>query len=327
MNQLIDLKDARQWYQLCEIIPQKINQDNCEDVFNIFIENVFQYHPISLTKCALSISRYYSIEKACDLLDKSISSIKDSSMYIGDFQMQVIHLEIQKYILLLENGNTTDVEKMIFEYKKIEMDTDVYNFYNFMAYKYYESTHNYEYCVRYLLEYVKMTNDVQYMEILAKYSLISKNFFNFVEVFSLESFNKINQDLYRTYVAVQEGNTKIFDEYKILLEKMFSDRWIIVREKAYFIGLINLCFKQDERKISFKVIQDELKISEGDINSFLLKAFGLNLLKGWIDGHNKLLYFNTIIPRCLPKEELVKMMSKYDEWRIRVEKAIKMVEK
>ncbi|KAF5141712.1 hypothetical protein G9O61_00g002540 [Vairimorpha ceranae] len=331
IEDILDLKENRMWFDICKSIPLIINNQNADEIWNIFFENILQYHPSSLTEAALHMSEFYSTEKSIELISKSLVAINDSQMYTGNFKMEIMHLEIKKCILLIEAGKFDDVESKIFEFKRIEMDIEVYKLYNFLAFKYYEITNNYEYCVRYIYEYLKISSnlcssDMSLLELFAKYSLVSKNFFNFVEGSSLRGFNKINEDLYRAYIAVQEGNIELINKHKDMLDVIFGKKCYIVREKAYFIALINLCFKQEDRFLSFAIIQDELGISEDEIYGFLLKAFGLGLVKGWIDGYNKILHFNTIIPRCLPKDELIKMKNKVMEWKNKVRQAISMIE-
>ncbi|WUR03087.1 proteasome subunit RPN9 (RPN9) [Vairimorpha necatrix] len=327
IEDLISLKDNRKWFHLCDLIPEIINDHNSEEILSIFLQNISQYHPASLVHATLSLSKHFSPEKSIEIISNSISSIKESNMYSGNFKMEIVNLEIQKCILQVQTDQLNDIESQIFKFKEFEMTPEVYKLFNFLAFLYYEKSGNHENCVKYLLEYVKKNNEeINNLELLAKYSLVSRKFFNFIEIFSLKNFDKINEDIYKIYIAVQEGNTKLVDKYIKIIHNIFGDKYQIVREKAYFIGLINLCFKENKRILGFEKIQEELEIREEEINGFLLKALGFGLIKGWIDDKNKVLYFNTIIPRCLQEAELNKMKNKFGEWKEKIRQAIEMIE-
>ncbi|XP_015189401.1 PREDICTED: transcription elongation factor spt5-like [Polistes dominula] len=126
-----------------------------------------------------------------------------------------------------------------------------------------------------------------------------------VYLVDLNSLDDVERKLYEIFLVKLMKLSKQFTlQYR---KTMFGERKDVVKEKAYLIGLINLCFKETERKVTFEKINEELFIDEDKIHGFVLKAFGLGLLKGWIDECNNILYFNTILPRCLPNEELEKM--------------------
>lgn len=404
METLLSFSQNRMWHHLTFNIPTTITHSNKQQIYDLFLSNIFQYHPISITECITKICRFYDTNKAIDLINKGLDAIKDSHMYSGEFNSLVVELEIYKSVLMLEKDDkdvsmsieenkneevsssicsNVDVgknacknqdlnknivsgisyaEKCVFEFKNIEMNDKVFSSYNFLSYKYYEKGGDYENCVWKLLKYMKyvqkcsdnsnvcnnnsgdnntctITSDVTsniniskesyliLLEKLVKYSLISKNFYNFTEINTLHEFDKISPLLKQYFQLVQEGNSKQVEQNYQQIEQLFGNHALTIRKKVYYVGLINLCFSQTTRSISFKQIQDNLNVSDHDINSFLLEALGLGLLKGKIDGYNKMLYFSTIVPRCLGEEELDKMRWKFGNWRSKIEEVIEMMEK
>ncbi|EOB11604.1 26S proteasome non-ATPase regulatory subunit 13 [Nosema bombycis CQ1] len=324
-NSLKFYKNNRQWYQLCKEIIKSITKDNSNIIYSLYLESITQYHPLTITESSLLISKYLQFKDAISLLEKSKNVIKECNMYHGDFNIQIVHLEIQMCLYKIEIGEFKQIEKKLYEFKKMDLPVKVYELYNFLGFKYFEKTGNIEYCINYLINYIELSKDKTYYEILAKYTLISRKFFNFMRVYAFEGFSEIR--INSIYEIVQNGETKRIEKEKNELKKIFTQEEVeILIEKTYFIGLINLCFKEKSRKIELSKIQEILGINENDLNSFLVKAFGLNLLKGWIDEVKGILYFSTILPRTLPKEELEKMKDKFGVWKRKVKEAISMLE-
>ncbi len=315
-----NLKNERKWYQFCKSICREINKENAPGLHDSYLESISQYHPLTICETTLVISKFLDHPRAIALIDKSIEVIKECNMYNGTFEIQVIHLEIQKHLFLVESGEFEGVEKKLYELKKMELPPSVYQIYNYLGFRYFEKTGNVDYCIKYLISYIELSKDESLYNTLARYTLISQTFFNFIKIYSLV---KMDEGLKEVYEAVQNGETKKVEGMN--LKGLFGDSYRTVIEKTYFIGLINLCFEEKSRQVSLGKLQEGLGLSEEDIHPFLLRAFGLGLLKGWVDEKKKILYFSTILPRTLPKEELEKMKEKYTTWKKKVSETILMI--
>lgn len=317
---MIDLRNERKWYQFCKSICKEVNKENVSSIHDLYLESISQYHPLTISETTLIISQFLDTPKAIRLIDKSIEAIKDCNMYNGTFEIQVIHLEIQKHLFLVQAGEFEGVEKKLYGLKEMELPPRVYQLYNFLGFRYFEKTGNIDYSIGYLISYIELSKDESLYNTLARYTLISQNFFNFIKIYSLV---EMDPQLKEVYEVVQNGDTKRVESMN--LKDLFGDSYKTVVEKTYFIGLINLCFEEKSRQIPLGKIQDGLGLKEEDIHPFLLRAFGLGLLKGWVDEKKKMLYFSTILPRTLPKEELEKMKEKYTAWKKRVTETLVMI--
>ncbi|KAF9758203.1 26S proteasome non-ATPase regulatory subunit 13 like protein A [Nosema granulosis] len=320
MSYIISLKKSRKWFQFCKEVSATINNQNKEEVLNLYLESISQYHPLTIAETTLKICK---VVHSIALLEKSIDTIKECSMYQGDFSVQIIHLEIQKNLFRVEEGDFEGIEKHLFELKTSQKDlpTRVVEIYHFLGFKYFEKTGNLEYAINHLVSYVELSKDETVYSTLARYTLVSPTFFNFLKIYSIISSTSTG-DLYTDiYEIVQNGDTKKILEKKKYLEDTFGEDSRNIIEKTHFIKLINLCFKEKSRQISLEKLQEDLGT---EIHSFLLRAFGLGLIKGWVDGN--ILYFSTILPRTLPTEELEKMKEKYSNWRKKVGETIAMIQ-
>jgi len=152
-------------------------------------------------------------------------------------------------------------------------------------------------------------------------ALLSDQIYNFGEVLSYETVIKHTPDYIKTLLHVfQNGNLEQFldiftnqistnaatsgnDESKNKLEK---NKPFLYR-KLQVIALLNYVFDKPapERTFTFEKLINILKIdSELELLNIIIYAFGVKVLKGEINGVEKLVTFSWIQPRFLNKEQL-----------------------
>ncbi|KAG5859106.1 hypothetical protein KMI_09g15340 [Encephalitozoon hellem] len=320
------LQGERKWLQFCSMIIDSMNTHPIDKLLDVFLESAGQVHPRSSYEVFLAFSERLAPEEGIRVLALGRNIIEGSLLYSEPFEVEKMLLDIKKCLLLVEINEIKGVEKMLFEWKGFKMPKNVRIMYNFLGFKFYQKIQNVEAAFSYLLRYVSLLGSEELIDTLVEYALLSKEFFNFTLITSLPGFSKMrNKDLKEIFMMFREGDIRGLEGKNDEFNKIFGDNASIVKEKAYVIALINICFAEAEKKISIKKIEESLKIPSKMVIYIVLKSFGLGLISGWINGEEGILYFDSLIPRALQKEEVVKLKEKYDVWEKKVQEVIAML--
>ncbi|AFN84166.1 hypothetical protein EROM_111850 [Encephalitozoon romaleae SJ-2008] len=320
------LQGERKWMQFCCMIIDSMNTHPIDKLLDVFLESAGQIHPRSSYEVFLAFSERLAPEEGIRVLAIGEDIIGGSVLYSELFEVEKMILEIKKCLLLIEINELKGIEKRLFEWKNLKMPRNVRIMYNLLGFKFYQKIQNVEAAFSHLLKYVNLSETEELMDTLVEYALLSKEFFNFTLIASLPGFDKMkNKNLKEIFMMFREGNVKGLEEKHNKLNEIFGSSADIIKEKAYMIALINICFSEVGKKVSIKKIEELLKIPSKMVIYIVLKSFGLGLINGWIDGEEGILYFDSLIPRALQKEEVVKLKEKYDIWEKKVQEVIVML--
>lgn len=328
IEKITKYKDQRKWAQFSRMIVKNVNDNNSQQLCTMFLDNIHQIHPKTITETALAMTGSLKPESAIELLNTAKEAIHTSILYSGNFELEVVSLEIVKSLILVEQGELEGIEKNIYGWKNLMMNERMLTMYNFLAFKFYDKIHNLENAFKYLFEYVKLNPEANLMEVLTMYSLVSYEFFNFTSISTLPGFEAVKEEsLLKIFTAVQAGDISFITPNQKTLTDIFQNKAEIITEKVHMIALVNLCFYEPKKQLSFEAIEESLQIDSAKCNYYLLKALGLGLIKGWIDGGKRTLYFDSIAPRALNNDQILQMKSQFHDWKLRVKTIIKCLNK
>ena len=83
---------------------------------------------------------------------------------------------------------------------------------------------------------------------------------------------------------------------------------------------------KDERSMSFTKISQSCLIDEGDVELLVMKSMSLGLIKGTIDEVGRVVHVTWALPRYLSKNHLQVMHKKMQEWELKMDNVIMLVE-
>lgn len=321
------LKNERKWSQLCDAIIESVDTNPIEQLVNIFLECVSQIHPKSSCGVFLMLSDKLPPEEGIKILTTGREMLDRIVLYSEDFDVEKAAIEIKKCLLLVELGELKGIEKKLFEWKSLKMPRSVSSMYNILGFRFYEKVQNVENALVYLLRYTELCPEEDTMDVLVRYALLSKDFFNFTSITSLPGFNTIkNKSLERIFLLFREGDIEGLKRNNEEFDKMFGDEANAVREKIYIVALLNLCFAEPSKKVHLEKIENSLNISNRMSVYIILKSFGLGLIEGWINGENRTMHFNSLIPRTLQIDEIARMKDRFNIWEHKVREVISILE-
>lgn len=78
--------------------------------------------------------------------------------------------------------------------------------------------------------------------------------------------------------------------------------------------------------MSFTKISKGCLIDEGDVELLVMKSMSLGLIKGMIDEVDRVVHINWAMPRYLSKNHLQIMHKKMQEWELKMDNVIRLVE-
>ncbi|ADM12685.1 uncharacterized protein Eint_111860 [Encephalitozoon intestinalis ATCC 50506] len=326
LNRIKELQKERKWMQFCNAIIDSMDSFPLNELLDAFLESAGQIHPRSSYEVFLAFSERLNPEEGIRVLALGEETIRNSVLYSETFEVEKMFLEMKRCLLLIEIGELRGIEKKLFEWKGFRMPKNVRIMYNFFGFKLYQKIQNVEEAFSHLLRYVNLSGSEELMDCLVEYALLSKEFFNFTLITSLPGFDKMNnRDLKEIFLMFREGNVERLEEKYGKFTEIFGSNADVVKEKAYMIALINICFSEAEKKVSIKKVEELLKIPNKMVIYIILKSFGLGLISGWIDGEKGILYFDSLIPRALQKEEIQKLKEKYEIWEGKVQEIVAML--
>jgi 26S proteasome regulatory subunit N9 len=324
LDEIRKLQGERKWLQFCNAIILACGSESIDELLSLYAAALPNIHPQSLTKVSLRLAEALDADRAIELLEATQNAVRNSVMYGEAFDTETTTLEIRRLLFLVEKNELSGVERRLYEWKHLEMEEITKSMYCFLGYKFYEKIGNVEGAFDHLFLYAKLNPDANVIDELLRYALLSREFYNFNSVAVLPNFESSrSKELKKLFLLFKDGDTNGLSKCSSDLERLFGDSAEMVREKIYIIGLLNICFSEPEKMVHFSRIEGELGISGEMATYVVLKSLGLGLIDGWINGENRILYFNGIVPRVLKAEEIERMKMKFESWRKRVEEVVK----
>lgn len=304
-QELNALLTERKWYNayLYILSVESPSSDLIEQFCTVMLPLASQIYPLSLTRTVIKITENF--EKRLQVLMELENKIKLAVFRGNDHDESLLLLRIAITDTLFDQyvqTNTTKynhtIEKDIYEYKNMKLNDEQSDLFNKLALKYFESIKNNEESYFYS---IKSKNK----EKAIKYSLLSKN------VYFLNTFDD-EPDYYK---AVRDG------DYEFIMKNK-PENYNFLLEKTFIIKIINIC--RNQKEVNLKELGAHLNLTKIEIMKLIIKACGLDLISGKINGD--VLVLSNSSPQSVTRGDLVHIKEQFEAWKDRVDSVIKIME-
>ena len=168
--------------------------------------------------------------------------------------------------------------------------------------------------------------------------LLGKNIFNIAELLDKEILNSlVGSDFQWLYDLLMTLGRGQITEFTAAIQKYqdFVSRFpAIMKEMSYldqkvrilaFLELLFNCGK-DERCLTFTQLAAHCKVQVNEVEMLVMKAMSLELVRGSIDEVDQTVQIDWIMPRYLSMDHLAVLVTRMDEWDVKMENIIRTVE-
>ncbi|KAM0681658.1 26S proteasome regulatory subunit [Glugoides intestinalis] len=331
LDELKVLITQRKWYDFVETLKEGLNSNlskqDLEIACKILMENMKSLHPFSLVSVLVSLFPFLRRESSISLIEEAIEIIHKNSNFISDYQNEISCLLLYKCIASVQLDILENTEEQLISLKASKLSDENANLHCIAAAQFYEKVGNYDEAQEYLFLHAKNTKKVQDIEKLVYLSILSSRFFDFTAVATFKEFELLQNDNLKTlFLNFQNGNLNQ-EAVQVLTSLLGIPCKDHLQEKLHLLNIIRTCFEASEQKlVTFDHLLSKLEVSESTLLRLLLKALGLKIIRGWIDSEERILFFDSVLPRALNSEELQKMKEKFIEWKDRIQDVITAME-
>ncbi|ELQ75394.1 26S proteasome regulatory complex, subunit RPN9/PSMD13 [Trachipleistophora hominis] len=300
METLTDLLKQRKWYNAYLYLQAMDRECLTTELIEQFLKTVLpiasQMHPFSLTTTTINITENYP--SRFEVLSQLREKINESVLKTDEHAESLTLIDIVLAEIKLERG--LNIEESVYGFRNMKLTREQQKHFNRLALKYYEKMRNYNEAYYYAK---KQKNIDKMME----YSVFAPNIFN-LPVFDDEP---------EYFRAVREGNYRYIKDCKI-------DNHEFVLQKTYIIKMLDLCY--NKHTVSISELCSNLELERVVVLRLIIKALGLKLIRGAIDGANDSLAVSHIYLQTVTKKELLHMKEQFVKWKARVDKVIATME-
>lgn len=346
-NSIEDLKtlcSQRKWYDCAQGIILISSQDNSKSIqselVEIFKSSMQRMHPKTLKNVGVALCANLQPADAINIFKDILNCINSHRSNEESYLDEIAIIEMSICLCRIKLGEVENRETEIIEWKNnyknrpdiFKKCSASYGLLQLIAYNFYKLINNIEETQKYLLNYIEFSKNTEFIPELIKLSIVSKTFFDFSTIISLSGFESVEEEkLTNLIVDFQQGDCKnikdakslVLDIIKSVVPSNLVNEYVdIVGEKVFLASILSICFEAENKSVSFDKFINELSIDESYLISLILKALGMKLVSGWIDSKERMLYFNSVMPRCLYDTQISKMKNKFICWRDRIAKVI-----
>lgn len=338
-DDLAELAEQKRWDEFADLtmkraadlimrnVPRSSSPDETKSILSLMYQNMTKIHPLSLKKIVVALFYILDYDVLVDFIDKLLPVIITDTEAEEKYAQVIINIKLYRINALINLRKFENIESQLISLKKTELSAENTEVFYPTAALFYEAIGNFEEAQNNLFLCLKETNTVYDIEMFVRLSILSKNFFDFAAVSSCRAFYKLDSDcpLKELFISLREGNIQDIsdkDMKEILKTKDVSH----IKEKMYIMKIMKICFNSEHKFVSFDDLVSKLNLEEMDVIKLILRALGLKVINGWIDSEQRMLFFDSLLPRALSEDELINMKSKFIEWRNRVQKVIDVIE-
>lgn len=182
------------------------------------------------------------------------------------------------------------------------------------------------------------TQQVAFAKELSLSAITGEGIYNFGEVVALPIFESLGaQDdcawLMHLMKALNSGKmseyTRVCKEYAsdISGEPILHQNMDRLREKISLLCLMELVFvqKPEARSVTFAQVADVTQLPVDEVESLLMRAMSVGLIKGSIDEVDQLVRVSWLKPRVLDRDQIHELGKRFSSWRTTVREASTLV--
>jgi len=355
INELRTLYTTKMWHQLTDLLTAYVkdtafdaSQDGNEliHMYGKMIEKLnFKLNPIKYALITIACSRQFeSIEDAIKFLEEAKGRLRNKHDAV--FLLSISQAE-KKHDLGLHH----DCYEMLADIKsqveqQADIDSKVYAALAHVHGLYYKRKEDHENYYKSCIQYLAYTpaselNEKEQRELSIKMGmsiLLGKNVFNITELLDKEIIDSLKgtdfEWLYHMMKTLGEGKIKEFEDTVKQHNEYISKFPNIVQEMQYLeqkvriIAFLEMIFEsgKDDRSMSFKKISQTCQVEEGDVELLVMKSMSLGLIRGTIDEVDRVVHIDWAMPRYLNKGHLQIMHKKMEEWELKMDNVVRLVE-
>lgn len=173
---------------------------------------------------------------------------------------------------------------------------------------------------------------------MALASITGEGIFNFGEVVATPILSSLkgtpNEWLQDLVLALDSGNVNTFNSileaYKeqYFAQPVLTNKHEVIKEKVSLLSLVNIAFERPphDRVIPFADIAARAVIPINQVESLLMRAMSLELVKGTLDEVAQDVSVTWVQPRVLGKEQISNLYTQLTDWEARVKTAAATIE-
>lgn len=300
MDQVDQFISERKWYNAYLILSDMDESLYTEELVDRFLNKMLpaasQVYPLSLTRIVIKITKNFS--QRLDALIELEKKIECSTFREKEHADSLTLLKIAITDILFDSGK--DVEAQVYEFRGMKLTEEQQKMYDTLALKYFEKCKNYD-------EAYNCAKRLEESEKMIKYAIHARN------VFFLPAF-KNEPSLFK---AVREGN------YEYILKNKTDDHHFIL-EKTYIIKILELC--RNKKEVNIDELTKILKLGKIQILKLLIKAMGLDLIGGKLNGEKNTLELSNSASQTITKADLAEIKMQFEAWKNRVDEVIRVME-
>lgn len=347
------------WYNICVYIQEysNTNLNDCLDCYKSYVlPNETRIYYKNYCDTTLILANLLQPNESQQVVLMAINEMHKNEFINDDKERSLLKLLIKIHENKIYLNEIDEIEKFIYEIKNKIMDKETKNNYFKLCYKYYESKKDFDEAYENLKKYLECKNEnteevnenksftfydeeiknkkypnnyEDTKELLAtklvKFSLLSTKVYNFTEIFCNKIYKYLNdENLKIIFEKIMSGDFEFVLNNKNMFESLFPNNFELLKEKVYLVGFINLCFYRNDKYIGINEIKNYLKLEREFVFFIIMKALGLELIKGIIDGENDVLKLTYVIPRILNREEIDELKRKCEIWKMKIGNVINL---
>ncbi|KRH94132.1 26S proteasome regulatory complex, subunit RPN9/PSMD13 [Pseudoloma neurophilia] len=301
MEQLNQLLEDRKWYNAYLYLNSLDESQYTEKLVDSFLNKTIplasQLYPLSLTQTVIKVTKKYS--QRLDALIELESKIEESIFKEKAHKDSLILLKIAITEMFFETNK--NIESQIYELKAMDLNQEQQQAFDHLALRYFEKCGNSD-------EAYLCSKRLNFSEKMAENALHARNVFFLPELDEKES---------ALYKAVREGN------YSYVL-KSKTENLDFILEKTYIIKMLDIC--RNQKEIDLIKLGKDLNLEQNSLLLLLIKAIGLNIIDGKINGVKNLLEIFNVNLQTVAKADLTEIKEQFEAWRDRVDEIIRVME-
>lgn len=350
-EELDNLYRIKQWYDLCLRI-QDYSESNINDMLQAYetliLPNSKCIHPNTFSNTTLVIANLLPPQESQKILKVAMDAINQNEFLTEEMNRGLLIFEIRyfenKIFLKEEDG----IERFIYEIKGKKMDKQVLRMYYGLCYKYYECKCDFEEAFGHLDKFIYLNDligkeinthqvkrfrslydhtkeDLAYKHV--KFALLNTRIYNFTAIMQGPVFEYLkDDDLLAVFQNIMKGDIEFVINNQEHIENIIPSSFGVLKEKVYLISFIDLCFYKDNKTLKVSNIQEHLKVERSQVFYIIMKALGLDLIKGTIDGDKDEVELDYVVPRVLNVDELREVKRKYENWKSKISDILSIME-
>jgi len=169
-------------------------------------------------------------------------------------------------------------------------------------------------------------------------AITGEGIYNFGEVVALPVFETLAgrsdcEWLLKLMNSLKSGSMQEFNSVctdyaaDIAKEPALAQNMAVLREKIALLCLMELVFLQqpEARNVSFAQVAEVTEIPSSEVETLLMRAMSVGLVKGTIDEVDQVLRVSWLKPRVLDKVQISELAKRFTTWRTTVHEASSLV--